>query len=304
MRAVLVHHADAGDGEHSQQKLLAVLAAAQIAATPLEVDPPAIRAMLRDSDSDLVVVAGGDGTTALVIATAAELLAAGERVPEIALLPIGGLNNIACAFGIAGPVEVIAGGWREGRTAPIDVGVAHGQWGRRCFVEAVGFGALSDGFATITVSPEGAAEKKAVGRAAFRDALTVAQAVDVELRLDGERLARPLLMLEVLNLPRIGPRLHLAPDADPADGRLDVLMIGPEDRAVMLDWLDGDCAACCPIPTRSAAEIRVDAGFGECRLDDPKRARPTGTTAVTLSTMPHPVTLRLPRLQPNTGRCE
>lgn len=304
MRALLIHHADAGGGEHGQETLLAGLAAERIGATVLDVDPAAIRAALPDERLDLVVVAGGDGTTALVIATAAELLAAGERVPPLALLPIGGLNNIACAFGIEDTVEQIASGWQQGHCVSMDVGLAHGRWGRHCFVEAAGFGALSDGLSNVTSSPDEAAEKKAVGRAAFRDALAKAGPSDAELWLDGERVARSLLMLEVLNLPRIGPRLELAPRADPADGRLDVLMVGPEERAAMLDWLDGDCGAPCPVQTRNVGEIRIDGGFTKCRLDDPKRERETGSTAVTLSTMPGRVTLLLPRPQTETGQCE
>lgn len=294
MRALLVHHPGAGDGEHDRRQLLATLAAAGVDAIPCEVEPPVIRAALTDERFDLVAVAGGDGTAALAITLAAELRATGEQVTPIALLPIGGLNNIASAFGIVGEPAELAPRWQDSREVPIDVGMAQGAWGQSCFVEACGFGALSDGLSSITESPDDPTEKKAVGRAAFRDALIRADPVQATLSLDGERMERPLLMLEILNLPCIGPRLRLAPDADPTDARLDVLMVGPGDRAAMLDWLDADCTAPCPVATIAASEIAVERGFERCRLDDPKRERGTEGAPVTLAVMPQPVGLLLP----------
>lgn len=302
-RAVLIFHADAGGGEHDESGLRQTLSVGGFDADICAVDADAIRAALPDGRYDRAVVAGGDGTVALAITVAGELRNAGHAVPPIAILPIGGLNNIACTFGMAGNVGDIVAGWAGGRMAEIDVGLARGPWGRRCFVEAAGFGALSDGLSGITVSPEGQAQKKAVGRAAFADALASAEPSDAVVTLDGERVEEALLMLEVLNIPRIGPRLAFAPDADPADGRLDALLVRPQDRCAMLDWLHGDCAAPCPVAPRRAAQIRVDGEFDRCRLDDPKRDRPVDDAAITLSTMPRRVALHLPRQQPGTGDC-
>lgn len=303
MQTTLIFHAGAGEGEHSEAELVAALATAGMTADPCPVDAEAIRAALASNRYDRAVVAGGDGTVALAITAAAELLDEGHAVPPLTVLPIGGLNNIACSFGIEGNVAAIVAGWAKGRAAEIDVGVARGPWGRRCFVEAAGFGALSEGLSGITISPEGQAEKKAVGRAAFAEALATAEPSDATVTLDGERRSGPLLMLEVLNIPRIGPRLAFAPGADPADGRLDVLLVRPEDRQAMLDWLRADCALPCPVPTHRAREIRVDGDFDCCRLDDPKRERPIDDAPITLSTMPRRVALILPVRQPDTGDC-
>lgn len=303
MQTTLIFHAGAGEGEHSEAELVAALAAAGMTADPCPVDADAIRDAFASNLYDRVVVAGGDGTVALAITAAAELLNEGHAVPPLAILPIGGLNNIACSFGIEGSIETIVAGWAKGQAAEIDVGIARGPWGRRCFVEAAGFGALSEGLSGITISPEGQAEKQAVGRAAFAEALAKAQPSDVMVTFDGERRSGPLLMLEVLNIPRIGPRLAFAPDADPADGRLDALLVRPGDRQAMLDWLRADCAQPCPVPTERARKIRVEGDFACCRLDDPKRERPTDDAAITLSTMSRRVALILPVPQPDTGDC-
>lgn len=294
MKALLVHHQDAGHGSHDRDSLLAALAAAGVEATTCEVEPRAVREALEGARSDLIIAAGGDGTVALVITTAADLLAVSIAVPPVAILPLGGLNNIASSLGVWGSAEDVMATLPGGRRVPIDVGQARGAWGRSCFVEAAGFGALNTALSSVAGSPETPSEKLSAGRSAFHAALIEATPSEVALRLDGTALKRPLLTLEVLNVPCIGPRLALAPDADAADGLLDVVMVGPEDRDAMLRWIESDCEARCPVAAVRARTVCVEQGFDRCRLDDPKREHMLCGSAVNIAIMPRQPSMLLP----------
>src|SRR6185369_915874 len=89
--------------------------------------------------SELIVIAGGDGTVQRV---ATEL--AWRELP-LAILPLGTANNIATSLGIEGPTEALVAGWATARRSPLDLGVATGPWGTRRFIESVGGGLVSNG---------------------------------------------------------------------------------------------------------------------------------------------------------------
>lgn len=56
---------------------------------------------------------------------------------------------------------------------------------------------------------------------------------EVELLLDGERYTGKYLAIEVMNTRAAGPKLLLAPDADPSDGLLDVVLIARQQAEAL-----------------------------------------------------------------------
>ena len=90
---------------------------------------------------DLVIVAGGDGTVARV----ARRLR--NRDIPLAILPIGTANNIARALGLNGDIEALISHLRRAKPKRLDIGVARGPWGKRRFLEAVGFGTIAKAIA-------------------------------------------------------------------------------------------------------------------------------------------------------------
>ena len=54
----------------------------------------------------------------------------------------------------------------------------------------------------------------------------------------GGTFAHEVVLIEVLNISQVGPRLRLAPDADPSDELLDVAYVTTEHREALLEWLD------------------------------------------------------------------
>lgn len=176
----------------------------------------------------LVVVAGGDGT---VRAVAKRLI---DRDVALTLLPLGTANNIGHALGIAGsPLEIIAG-LKNPQKRHFDVGRAHLPWGEDYFLEGLGYGFFADILAEY--DPD---KGKSVPRSieTFVDTLSDYEAVHCRMKLDGRDLSGDYLMVEVLNTDSVGPRLHLAPDADPQDGLFEVVRIRRDGRDGLLRYL-------------------------------------------------------------------
>lgn len=154
---------------------------------------------LHEHPGDLVVVAGGDGTVAAV---ARQLR--GKPTPVL-IVPVGTANNIARSFGIQKPqldLDVV----RRWRKQAVDAAEA----GDDLIIESAGCGAIGR-----------------MVRGRHSDALPSFE-YEIESE-DGKRRGEAILV-EVMAIARAGPRLLLAPDTDPADGLLDLVIAPPKSR--------------------------------------------------------------------------
>lgn len=183
-----------------------------------------------DEPADVIAVAGGDGTVGRV---AKKLI--GRDIP-VAPLPMGTANNIAKTLDLdALTLEEIIAAWRNPRLVTFDAGVAKGPWGVRYFVEGAGMGAFASTIPAAdrsqTLKSLASAEAKvAYARKMLHDRLESCAPHRLDLRLDGDRLPGDYVLLEAMNMEFIGPNLYLAPDTDPSDGRLDVVLVTVHDR--------------------------------------------------------------------------
>ena len=59
-----------------------------------------------------------------------------------------------------------------------------------------------------------------------------------QIQADGQDLSGDYFAVEVLNIRFVGPNLPLAPHAFPGDGKLDVVLLGKDDRQPLLDYLE------------------------------------------------------------------
>lgn len=108
--------------------------------------------------------------------------------------------------------------------------MACGPWGEVKFLEAFGAGLLAHGLADYDPTA-GKSLMRAAGSAVSTFSRYQAQAW--RLRLDGEDLSGRYLLLEVMNTASVGLRMALAPEADPGDGLLDLVLV-EEDSQVGL----------------------------------------------------------------------
>jgi diacylglycerol kinase (ATP) len=85
--------------------------------------------------------------------------------------------------------------------------------------------------------------------------------VSCDLELDDSRVTEDLVGLEVMNVSYAGPQIPLAPEADSADGALDVVIIRPGDVAPLRAHAEARLAGAAPEPlwfdVRRAVEIHL-----------------------------------------------
>lgn len=278
-RVTLIHNPAAGGAELTRDELTGLLSGAGFDVRYCSTEDDDYRRALKNP-GELVVAAGGDGTVRKV---AKRLVAVG--VP-LAVLPLGTANNIAKSLGLSGDVRALIGGLGAARRVKFDVGVAKGPWGTQHFFEGFGLGLFSDVMTALDARKgkkppafERADDPLALGVRALREALGDYTAQDLRLRLDGADLSGRYLMVEAMNIRHVGPNLFLAPDADPGDGLLDLVLLTEDRRAefgrYLEDRLDGKQDA--PLlPVWRGRRLEFDWAGPTLRFDDeawPKKAK-------------------------------
>jgi diacylglycerol kinase (ATP) len=167
-----------------------------------------------------VVLLGGDGTLHAVANVH------GHK-PEVALLPLGRANNMARALGVPLDLDAAAQLAVNGDARGID-GISVAAPGRSLTAlegVSVGFHAQARARYRGVNSADMAA-----GVAAALGALARFEPASVALEVDGDLEVRRVGQLFVANFPFYGPRLHVAPDADPSDGTLELVELDAGGR--------------------------------------------------------------------------
>jgi diacylglycerol kinase family enzyme len=257
-RATLIHNEKAGDRLHCRAGLVELLERAGYRVDYVSA-PECDFAEVVERPADLVVVAGGDGTVAKVVAVAA------PQGPPAAILPLGTANNIARSLGIEGPLDTIVAGWAAQRTRPFYPVKADGPWGSRRLTEGIGFGAFEQAMHRMPHKP---GLKRA--RQAIREAVFGAAPECLEIGIADEAIAGRFAVVEIVAIPLIGPRLPLAPAADPSDRSLDICFIGDggEERQRLARWLDDpEGGGPAPVSVRRGQQMTVRGEFRCVRLD-------------------------------------
>jgi diacylglycerol kinase family enzyme len=237
MRLTLFHNPSAGDGRHVREEFVVGL---QRAGHEVRVCVEGARRedvdRCLDDPGDAVVVAGGDGSVRRVA-----IRLAGRNVP-VAILPLGTANNIARALGLPeDPIDVIR---QIDSMVPCryDMGRMAAPWGRNFFVEGAGFGPFvrtalllsnASQWEVFDDSHQRLARDRDILAEMIRDYAVQA----CEITLDGETVTRDCLAVHIMNLSTVGPRLRIAPHADPSDGCFDVVLVGERDREGLTDFV-------------------------------------------------------------------
>jgi YegS/Rv2252/BmrU family lipid kinase len=174
------------------------------------------------------VVCGGDGS---VHVTVARLRARGELDVPLGLLPLGTGNDLARGVGIPHD-DPLAAADHLLHASPTSMDLLVDDTGE------VGVNALHAGIGA-TAAARSEALKSSLSALAYPVGALLAgvseQGVPAQVEVDGEILVDDtVLLVAVCNAPSFGGGAHAAPDADPTDGRLDVVAVtatGPLARA-------------------------------------------------------------------------
>jgi diacylglycerol kinase family enzyme len=221
-----------------------------------------------DEGVDLLVAAGGDGTVATVAAISRR-----ASIP-LAILPLGTANNIATSLGLGHDIAHLVARWTTAHPTPLDLGQARAGAKEWVVVEGVGSGLIPAGMAAAARALERTSAHPVVEVAkaveVFRDVLASLEPLPIEITVDGRLISGPLLMVEVLNMPAVGPNLVLAPEATPFDGLFDVVLAQPQHRANLLEYLDSRIRGeehRSSLPVCRAHHVRIES-CTEAHIDD------------------------------------
>ena len=283
----MVQSPNAGTQLEPVAPLLGQLEAASFSIRYCEHGKDDIRSMM--DGIDMAIAAGGDGTVTWVATKIP------DRSVPIAILPMGGSNNIARALGIRQSVDAVISGLKNAREKTLTVSYVTGPFDRKAFLEAVGIGALNRSIELVDEAPDTSQEKRENGRAAFREALRTAEPVDCIIDIDGRRFEGPWLLVEILNIGAIGPRLPFAPRADTQDAFLDILLVAMSDRDGMVEWAEHFSG---PPPARVETGCVVSLrASGLCpRIDDRPVDMPDGEWTIEVRLDEEPVTILVPAI--------
>jgi diacylglycerol kinase (ATP) len=242
-------HAGRGRG---RRLLVAVLSRLAAAGRDLEVLDSgsragalaAVSAAVRGG-AGAVVAVGGDGTAHLALQAVA-----GTAVP-LGLVPVGTGNDLAAELGVAGDplaaaaaiATVLRGGSHHRRIdlaridpARIDPAVVDGPGGGSRWyggVLAAGFDAIVNERANRMRFPRG---PRRYDMAVLAE-LARLRPRRYRMRLDGVPQEVEAVLVAVGNTGRYGGGMRVCPAADPTDGQLDVLLVGPVRRRELVRML-------------------------------------------------------------------
>lgn len=187
------------------------------------------------SNTDLIIVSGGDGTVNECISA---MCKKGLDIPLL-ILPLGTANDFASSAGIPGQVEECIALIEKGNLSYIDVGKVNEGY----FINVCNMGLFSG--VSHAVDPE---LKKKFGRFAYYfkgfEEIQNYQAMDITLTVDDEVLQDKYLLILVFNGKGAGGMLKLAKYAEITDGKFDVVCIKNvnifEMPALMFKVLQGE----------------------------------------------------------------
>jgi len=223
---LMITNADAGRSDRdSIDRAIAVLRASCEVEVAASQDPGELNQILRRAGDRTIIVAGGDGSLHGVIAA---LHAADDLAGRtLALLPLGTGNDFARALNLPLDPEAAARVIVSGAPRPIDL-----------VVEDSGDVVVNSVHAGASVQASKTAAKwksrlTPVGLGALGYPIgTALTAINpprphLAVEVDGEAITRPderLLMVVIGNGSSLGGGAELAPDADPGDGYVDVVV--------------------------------------------------------------------------------
>jgi len=217
---VVTNAAAGGTTDEQVDAALAVLRAATDVRREVCAEPGDLEAVLDDLGERTLVVVGGDGS---VHAAVTALHERGGLAPDrpLGLVPLGTGNDLARTLGIPLAPAEAARALLAGRTRPVDL-VVDEHDGVVVNVVHLGVGAQAAQKATVL--------KDRLGRAAYAVGSVAAGAGatgwHLQVTVDGEVLPvdGEALMVAVANGRTIGGGAEIAPQAQPDDGLVDVVV--------------------------------------------------------------------------------
>jgi diacylglycerol kinase family enzyme len=207
-----------------------------------------------------LVLCGGDG----LVHRAVQHVAGSDT--ELAVVPVGSGNDFVRAFGIGGEAAVALATGASGAARARDIDLLATDGTPPTYAATVltaGYSGRVNATANRMRFPPGSAKYSV---AAVREIGRLgARFVKLTLRLpDGsvEVIEEPMTLIAIGNTGWFGGGMAICPEADPCDGLLDVVTVGPLSRLEFARWLPsvfkGRHCDHPRVTTQRAAEVTID----------------------------------------------
>ena len=174
--------------------------------------------------AERVAVAGGDGTVRLAV----QILA--QTDTALGILSQGTFNNFASALRVPHNLPAALQMLRDGVVQQVDLG----KVGDRYFTESAGVGLFAD---VLALYGQGSNKNFLRGMYATARLCLAFEAHEMQVVVDGTPHPSRVTLCEVANTYRIAQAVPIAPDADIADGLLDVVILSDLKRHELRPYL-------------------------------------------------------------------
>jgi diacylglycerol kinase (ATP) len=281
--AKLLHNPEAGDAHLGKKELIAMIQAAGFGCSYSSTKKEGWE-KIGSKEAEFIILAGGDGTVRRVSASLLNRKLLDRKLP-IALLPLGTANNIAKTLGISHvPTEKIISTWNEKHIKKFDIGRIYGLK-TKFFLESFGVGIFPELIHEMeSQEPRDVnTTEKSLGKAleVLHNLIMKAEAKFCKITVDGVEHKGNYLLVEVMNTSSIGPKLNLAPLADPGDGRFDVVLISEKQREKFAEYVENKLRGVEQVPFFNlirARKLQIFWDGTKAHIDDQKVRLKKGTT--------------------------
>jgi diacylglycerol kinase (ATP) len=234
LRVTVLHNPTAGDAEHRPEAIVSALEEGGHHVEWQSTKEDDWEAAL-GREAGLFVIAGGDGTVQKVLRRLS-----GSGTP-VTLLPVGSANNVARSLGFQDddPGRLVRG-WSTARILACDIGAMSFGDSECRFVESAGGGVFADALVRAENGEHDLARQEKIeqGLRLLQESIAAARRAPWALSLDGSDFSTELIGFEAMNVRDVGPRVPLAPEANPGDRMLDVVLIRGTDAAALEAYVD------------------------------------------------------------------
>ena len=290
----LIHNPTAGAEEHEAEHLTEMLLAAGYRCNYASSKKKFMKKIA--ADVRYIAVAGGDGTVRKVALAMLDKKLKYKR--PLAILPLGTANNIASSLGIEENLRLNAESWKQEKLQKLDVGIARTRKEEKHFIESFGFGLFPALIKWMDEQPrtpsEDPNEEVLEAHNALLHLAKHYQPITATLLFDGKEVTDEFLMIELLNISRLGPKLLLAKNANPGDGMLELILIKAKQRPLIIKYLEEIVAGKkpqFPIKPISVNQFKIKLDSKDIHVDD--ELMETSQHSWEISVLPHMIEVLL-----------
>lgn len=269
---LLIHNPKAGEEAKIEQDLISFVEDAGYTCQYFSIKRDELKVPRKKID--YLVIAGGDGTVRRALKLLLKRKIIDKKIPVL-LIPMGTANNFAKTLSISADPKQLASRLKDIRYRHIDVAVIYNSLEAKFFLEGMGFGIFPRLIKTMKeIDRSGIKTVKEELELAYQQLVKIAAEYKpkyAEIIIDGITHQGNFILIEILNIKSIGPNLMLAPEADPSDGELHVVLIEEQHRDSLLSYLKQqavDEQASRPWKVLKAESVELKIDFRFMHVDD------------------------------------